>query len=123
LCYLLADQKLKPIKDAVKRLKAVASPYLFQNSVLGEHARTLYWKAIQWDLMVMAIGYKAMKQSKDIIGTVSVDFLMYSGHVTLAEHWFIMESVAHKKIKEGKGNKAYYEAQIQVYLSIQIDDV
>jgi hypothetical protein len=105
--------KLQPIKDAVSRLKAVAQPHLFSNSVMGQHARTLYWKAIQWQLMTMAIGYRAMKGSKDIVGAVSVDFLLYSGHVTLAEHWFRMEAVAHKKIEEGKGNKEYYEAQIQ----------
>ena len=112
------EEKLKPIKDAVKRLKQTVKPHLFSNSVLGQHARTLYWKGVQWQLMTMGIGYKAMNLSKDIVGAVSVDFLMYSGHVTLAEHWFIMESVATEKIAKGEGNKEYYEAQIQVSLSI-----
>ena len=113
LSYHIIEEKLKPIKDAVKRLKALVQPHLFANTVVGQHARTLYWKAIQWDLMTMAIGYKAMKGSKDIVGSVSVDYLMFSGHVTLAEHWFRMETVSHQKIAEGKGNKAYYEAQIE----------
>jgi hypothetical protein len=110
---LSTEEKLKPIKDAVARLKNHVKPHLFANSVVGQHARTLYWKAIQWDLMTMAIGYKAMKGSKDIVGSVSVDYLLYSGHVTLAEHWFRMECVSHEKIAAGTGNKEYYEAQIQ----------
>lgn len=108
-----AEEKLKPIKDAVARLKTHVRPHLMANSVVGQHARTLYWKAIEWDVMTMVIGYKAMRGSKDMIGSVSVDYLLFSGHVTLAEHWFKMECVAHEKLAAGKGNKAYYEAQIQ----------
>jgi hypothetical protein len=70
-CVYCVEEKLKPIKDAVKRLKSHVAPYLTQNNVRGQHARTLYWKAIQWELMAMVTGYKAMKQSMDIVGTVS----------------------------------------------------
>lgn len=113
-CCADAEENLKPIKDAVRRLKALVRPHLLLLTVEGSHARTLYWKAIQWDLMTMHVAYRALKTSKDVVGAVSVDYLMFSGHVTLAEHWFRMEVEATRKILRGEGNTEYYRAQAKV---------
>lgn len=106
-------ENMKSMKDHVKRLKEFASKRMFENSSIGRHSRTLYSKAVQLEFMTMVIGYRALKQSRDYVGVVSVDYLMYVGHVTLAEHWLLMEIKASEKIAQGKGNKDYFDAQIQ----------
>jgi hypothetical protein len=107
-------ENLKSMKDHVARLKSFASQRMWERSAIGSHSRTLYWKAVQWEMMTYAIGYRALKQSRDYVGVVSVDYLLFAGHVTLAEHWLKMEITAADKVAQGKGNKEYYDAQIRV---------
>ncbi len=70
-------------------------------------------KCIQWQYMTQKIGIRAMKD-KNVVGVTSVDYLMYSGYVTLAEHWLKMEIVAARKLKEGKGNNEFYQSKIMI---------
>ena len=65
-------------------------PHITDSGSVGSHARTLYWEALQWQLLAMRIGRKA-QGDKNAVGLASVDFLMYAGYVTLAEHWLKME--------------------------------
>lgn len=82
-------------------------------SLSKEHARTLYYKAIEWEVLTQSIGLRAMKD-RNLVGVVSVDYLMYSGYITLAEQWLKMEIVANKKIEDGSGNKEFYDSKVQV---------
>ena len=54
------------------------------------------------------------KKDKNAVGSASVDFLMYSGYVTLAEHWLRMEEAAAKKIAAGAEDKSFYESKMKV---------
>lgn len=54
------------------------------------------------------------RKDKNVVGSASVDFLNYSGYVTLAEHWLRMEEVASKKLKAGEGDKDFLESKIKV---------
>ena len=56
------------------------------------------------------------KKDKNAVGSASVDFLNYSGYVTLAEHWLRMEEVATKKMNSGQGEKDFLDSKIKVYL-------
>lgn len=58
------------------------------------------------------------KKDKNAVGSASVDFLNYSGYITLAEHWLRMEEVASKKIQSGKGDADFLDSKIKVCLCV-----
>merc|ERR1711907_369911 len=60
------------------------------------------------------MGAKA-KQDKNAVGLASVDFLMYAGYVTLAEHWLKMEIAATKRLAAAtdENEKEFYKSKIQ----------
>lgn len=62
--------------------------------------------------MTETIGMKAM-QNPDEIGAASVDYLMYSGYLTLAYFWAKMANVAQQKLAQGTEDKAFYQAKIK----------
>lgn len=108
-------EELKAIKTHCKILRNFAWEYMFTGATpeIKSHARSLYYKAIEWEAITYSIGYRA-KKDKNVVGVVSVDYLMYSGYVTLAQHWLKMEVVANEKLKEGKGNKELYDSKIKI---------
>ena len=80
-------QKLAPIKTACSRLRAQCAPNLFAGGQLGAHSRKLWLKACEWQYLTYRIAAKAGTESKEIIGSSSVDFLMYSGKRRAPYHW------------------------------------
>lgn len=65
----------------------------------------------EWGDLTMKIGMKAMK-NRDEVGAASVDYLMYSGYVTLAFFWAKMAKVAQDKLAEGTDEPDFYKAKI-----------
>ncbi|MEQ8515537.1 MAG: acyl-CoA dehydrogenase C-terminal domain-containing protein, partial [Chromatocurvus sp.] len=65
----------------------------------------------EWLEMSLQVGEKAM-QNPDEAGAAAVDYLMYSGYVTLAYFWARMAVVARQKIAAGEGDSAFYEAKL-----------
>jgi hypothetical protein len=69
----------------------------------------------EWLEMSLQVGEKAM-QNPDEAGAAAVDYLMYSGYVTLAWFWARMAVIAREKLDamaDGEaGEKAFYEAKI-----------
>ena len=65
-----------------------------------------------WQKMTETLGLKAMK-NPDEIGAASVDYLMYSGYLTLAYFWAKMAKVAQDKLAASDDDKAFYEAKIK----------
>ncbi|UVE17497.1 acyl-CoA dehydrogenase C-terminal domain-containing protein [Pseudomonas sp. LS44] len=65
----------------------------------------------QWGELTTRIGMAAMK-NPDEVGAASVDYLMYSGYVTLAYLWLRMAAVAQAKLEAGSGEPAFYEAKL-----------
>jgi hypothetical protein len=51
-------------------------------------------------------------QNRDEVGAASVDYLMYSGYVTLAYFWARMAETAQQKLAESDSDKAFYEAKL-----------
>ena len=66
----------------------------------------------EWGDLTMKIGMKAM-QNPNEVGAAAVDYLFYSGYVTLAYLWALMAKTAQDKIAAGEGDKAFYEAKIK----------
>lgn len=65
----------------------------------------------EWGEITMQVGMKAM-QNRDEVGAASVDYLMYSGYVTLAYLWARMADVAQQKLAAGEGDAAFYQAKL-----------
>jgi hypothetical protein len=65
----------------------------------------------EWLGISMKIGEAAM-QNPDEAGSAAVDYLMYSGYVTLAYFWARMAVLAKRKIEEGAGDSSFYEAKL-----------
>jgi hypothetical protein len=60
----------------------------------------------------MKIGMKAM-QNPDEVGAAAVDFMYFSGYVTLAYLWARMAQIAQEKLAAGSGEAAFYKAKVQ----------
>ena len=82
------------------------------NSAMQEFTKPLADLNKEWGELTMEVGMKAM-QNQDEVGAASVDYLMYSGYVTLAYFWAKMADVAQRKLTEGEGNAAFYQAKIE----------
>ncbi|MBT4521872.1 MAG: acyl-CoA dehydrogenase, partial [Halieaceae bacterium] len=65
----------------------------------------------EWLELSMKIGEAAM-ENPDEAGAASVDYLMYSGYVTLAYFWARMAVLARRKIVEAEGDVSFYEAKL-----------
>ncbi len=78
---------------------------------VGEFVAPLAAYNQEWGELTMKIGEAAM-QNPDEAGAAAVDYLMYSGYVTLAYFWAQMASVANDKLAQGTDEKEFYEAKI-----------
>jgi alkylation response protein AidB-like acyl-CoA dehydrogenase len=65
----------------------------------------------EWLGLSMKIGEAAM-QNADEAGAAAVDYLMYSGYVTLAYFWARMAVLSRQKIAEADGDVSFYEAKL-----------
>ncbi|MDN6856821.1 acyl-CoA dehydrogenase C-terminal domain-containing protein [Pseudomonas sp. CAN2814] len=65
----------------------------------------------QWGELTQKVGMAAMK-NPDEVGAASVDYLMFSGYVTLGYFWLRMALVAGQKLEEGAGEAAYYQTKL-----------
>ncbi len=65
----------------------------------------------EWLQITKDIGQVAAN-NPDELGAASVDYLMYSGYVTVGYFWLQMAIVAQQKLDEGSSEVAFYEAKI-----------
>ncbi len=66
----------------------------------------------EWGELTTEIGMRAM-QNADEVGAAAVDYMMYSGYITMGYLWAWMAQVAQQKIAAGEGDAAFYHAKIQ----------
>lgn len=81
------------------------------NAELKALIEPLAAKNKEWGEMTMQIGMKAA-QNPEEVGAASVDYLMYSGYVTLAYLWANAALVAQQKLAEGSTETAFYQSKI-----------
>ena len=65
----------------------------------------------EWGDLTMKIGMSAMK-NRDEVGSASVDYLMYSGYVTLAYLWAKMAKAAQDQLAAGTTEEDFYKAKL-----------
>ncbi|OUR61576.1 acyl-CoA dehydrogenase [Bermanella sp. 47_1433_sub80_T6] len=65
----------------------------------------------EWGDLTMKVGMTAMKDRNEV-GSASVDYLMYSGYVTLAYIWAKMAKVAQTALSNGTSEEDFYKAKL-----------
>jgi alkylation response protein AidB-like acyl-CoA dehydrogenase len=65
-----------------------------------------------WQQYSVRLGLKA-KSNRDVVGSASVDFLMYSGYVVMAYFWAQMAQSAYEKLASDVENRDFYRAKIK----------
>jgi alkylation response protein AidB-like acyl-CoA dehydrogenase len=66
----------------------------------------------KWQQYTIRLGLKA-KKDRDVIGSASVDFLMYSGYIVMAYFWAQMAQAAYEKLATDVENRDFYRAKIK----------
>ena len=65
-----------------------------------------------WQQYSLRLGLKA-KKNRDIVGSASVDYLMYSGYIVMAYFWAQMAQSAYEKLATDVENRDFYRAKIK----------
>lgn len=65
-----------------------------------------------WQQYSLRLGLKA-KKNRDMVGSASVDYLMYSGYVVMAYFWAQMAQSAYEKLATDVENRDFYRAKIK----------
>ncbi|WLI73235.1 acyl-CoA dehydrogenase C-terminal domain-containing protein [Halomonas alkalicola] len=81
------------------------------SSELAEFVRPLAKLNAEWGELTMSIGMKAMSDREEV-GAASVDYLMYSGYVTLAYLFARAAKQARLALAEGSDEAAFYRAKL-----------
>jgi hypothetical protein len=76
------------------------------NAAMAEFVAPLNELNKLWGDLTMKIGMKAM-QNPDEAGAAAVDYMYFSGYVTLAYLWAWMAKTAHEKIAAGSADPFY----------------
>jgi len=67
---------------------------------------------INWQQYSIRLALKA-KKDRDIVGSASVDYLMYSGYIMMAYFWAKMAQAAYEKLAGEVENRDFYRAKIK----------
>jgi len=65
-----------------------------------------------WQQYSLRLALKA-KKDRDIVGSASVDYLMYSGYIVMAYFWAQMAQTAYEKLATDVENRDFYRAKIK----------
>ena len=68
--------------------------------------------AAEWNYLTTRI-LLAARKDRELVSAASVDFLMYSGYVSMAYFWALQAAVATEKLaKGGAESREFYEAKL-----------
>lgn len=82
------------------------------NAELAEFVGPLAKLNAEWGELTMGIGMKAMNDREEV-GAASVDYLMYSGYVTLAYLFARAAKQAQAALAAGSDETAFYETKVK----------
>lgn len=83
-----------------------------ENAALSSMVEKLSGLNKEWGEVTMQIGMKAM-QNREEVGGAAVDYMMYSGYITLAYYWLLMAKTAQDKLDAGTDEVEFYQAKIK----------
>lgn len=82
------------------------------NEDMLEFIKPIMKHADEWQTLTQTIGMKAM-QNPDEVGGASVDYLMFSGYLTLAYFWAKMAKASLEALANGTDDAAFYQAKLK----------
>jgi len=82
-----------------------------ENEAMAQFVEPLVKLNKEWGDLTMKIGMNAIK-NRDEVGSASVDYLMYSGYVTLAYLWARMAKAAQDALAAGTSEEDFYKAKL-----------
>lgn len=82
------------------------------NAELAEFIKPLAALNKEWGEITMQIGMRAMQNREEVSGA-AMDYMMYSGYVSLAYSWAMAAEVAQRQMKSNASDAAFYQAKIQ----------
>lgn len=111
---VLLSSKGKCVRDFTLQMVKFAKPNLLKRGALGSMARVLAARAAEWNALTLAIMVRAPKD-KEIVGSASYDYLMYSGFVMMGYYWALQAAKAQELLDSGTGTESeeFYRAKIQ----------
>ncbi len=111
---VLLGSRSRCVRDFTATMWQLAKPHLLARGPLGRMARSLAARALQWNVLTTRIMLRA-RTDRELVGSASVDYLMYSGYVMLAYFWARQASSAAALLANGKGveEDAFYRAKLQ----------
>jgi alkylation response protein AidB-like acyl-CoA dehydrogenase len=98
----------KPFSDEVTEFCKES----MQNPDMAQFIQPIMAYSKEWADITTAVAKKAMS-NPDEVGGASVDFLMYSGYVTLAYFWAKSAKVALDALAAGTDETSFYEAKVK----------
>ena len=111
---VLLGSKGRCVRDFTATMWRFSSKHLFAGGSVGKMARTLAWRAVQWNLLTTRIMLRA-RRDRELVGSASFDYLMYSGYVMMAYFWALQAAKAAQLSANGRGREStdFYRAKIQ----------
>ncbi|MCP5019120.1 MAG: acyl-CoA dehydrogenase [Ketobacter sp.] len=82
------------------------------NEGIAEFIEPLAAMNKEWGDLTTQIGMRAMANQEEI-GAAAVDYLMYSGYITLAYFWALMAKAAQEQLAGGTTEQGFYTAKVQ----------
>ncbi|MEM6986703.1 MAG: acyl-CoA dehydrogenase C-terminal domain-containing protein [Pseudomonadota bacterium] len=111
---LLGRKILLDKGEAFKAFRGVVSAFCKQHKHVKSAApllRKLRWMLWEWSYLTLRVGFSA-RNDKDAVGAASVEYLMYSGYVTLAFFWAQSAVTAAEKLEAGEGDAAFMQGKL-----------
>jgi alkylation response protein AidB-like acyl-CoA dehydrogenase len=111
---VLLGSKGRCVREFTATMWRFARKHLFAAGSVGKMARTLASRAIQWNLLTTRIMLRASKD-RELVGSASFDYLMYSGYVMMAYFWALQAAKAAELSASGRGKESadFYRAKVQ----------
>jgi len=103
--------KMKTFNEFMAQMKEFISQHKNKKQMkpLIKPLKKAMWK---WRWATLRIAFKANKD-RDMVGSASVDYLMFSGYVVMAYFWAKMANAAYGELNSCTGQKAFCESKIQ----------
>jgi alkylation response protein AidB-like acyl-CoA dehydrogenase len=111
---VLLGTRGKCVRDFSRIMLRSARTHWRKPGSIGRMARSTLKRAIEWNLLTLRI-MRRVGNDRDLVGSASVDYLMYSGYVMMAHFWARQAAVADKLLRNGRGAESadFYRAKIQ----------
>lgn len=110
-------QHAKPLNVFAKEILRFCKKYsVISDNPHKQRMHKFLWplsKAVlNWQQYTIRLALKA-KKNRDYVGSASVDYLMYSGYVTMGYFWAMMAQKANEKIAEKPDDIEFYRAKVR----------